>query len=198
MDVTVCCGTFGDPEWIQLARSRALPSARTEAERVIHVHGSTLAEARNLALAEVESEFVIFLDADDELEPGYVEAMDRGTADLRAPSVAYVKDGVRRSPYVPRVAGHQHDCGPDCLEAGNYLVIGSAVRADLLRSVGGFYEERCYEDWSAWLRCHRAGATIETIPEAVYRAHWRADSRNRALTIETKNAVHREIIAAAA
>lgn len=194
--VTVCCGTFGGHEWIDLARQRALPSARLQCARVIHVHARTLAEARNLALAEVETEFVIFLDADDELAPGYVETLLAGSADLRVPSVSYVAGGIPRKPYVPKVAGHDHDCKAACMEAGNYAVIGSLARTGLARAAGGFREEAVYEDWSLWLRMYRAGATIETIPAAVYLAHVRPDSRNRGPSMETKNRVHREIVAA--
>ena len=193
--VTVCCGTFGGDEWIDLARQRALPSARLQCARVIHVHARTLAEARNLALAEVETEFVIFLDADDELAPGYIETLLAGTADIRVPSVSYVAGGIPRKPYVPKVAGHDHQCEAACLEAGNYAVIGSLARTELVRAVGGFGEEAVYEDWACWLRMYRAGATVETIPEAVYIAHFRHDSRNRSPDIETKNRVHWEIVA---
>ncbi len=196
MDVSVIVATFGERVWIDLAEARAIPSALKQAP-TIHCHGATLASARNAGLHRIRSEFAIFLDADDELAPDYVDALSQGGADLRAPSVSYVRGGIAHPPYVPRVAGHKHDCEAACLEDGNYLVIGSAVRTEILRSVGGFREEALYEDWSAWLRCYRAGATVETIPGAIYRAYWRADSRNRAPSIEVKNHVHREIVAAA-
>lgn len=192
MEVTVCVGTYGDKSWIEAAQ-RAIESARQQAP-VIHVHGDTLAQARNQALNQVTSEWVIHLDADDELEPGYVDALTRGTADLRAPAVRYVKDGMARSPRVPCVAGHRHDCTGPCLPSGNWLVVGSAVRADLARSVGGWWEEPIYEDWSLWLRCWKAGATVEAIPDAVYRAHVRPDSRNRAPSMRVKNRTHWQIV----
>lgn len=195
MDVTVVIGTFGSTRWIDLARERAIPSARALDVPVVHVHDVTLAEARNAGLEQVSTEWVCHLDADDELEAGYFERMSTGVADLRAPAVRYV-DAWRRNPpaRVPRVAGHRHDCHPDCLAAGNYLVVGSVVRADLARGVGGWREWPVYEDWCLWLRCYRAGATIETIPGAVYRAHVRDDSRNRAPDRELKEATHRAIV----
>lgn len=84
MDVTIVVSTFGGAEWQELAESRAIPSAIEQAP-VIHAHGDTLAKARNQGLQAVESEWVIFLDADDELTPGYVDSMRQGLADLRAP-----------------------------------------------------------------------------------------------------------------
>lgn len=196
MDVTVAIATFGEKRWETLAKERAIPSAEAQAP-VVHHHGATLAMARNAALEAVQSEFVIHLDADDELESGYVEALGRGEADLRAPAVRYVRGRHdRRMPRMPRVAGHHHACEAACLRDGNWLVIGTAVRAELLRKVGGWREFSWSEDWDAWLRCWLAGASIEAIPEAVYRAHVDPRSRNRAPSPAERNRVHREIEAA--
>lgn len=197
MDVTVIVGTFGDPYWIALAQARAIPSAQALGVRVIHEHADALHRARNRALWQVTTPFVVCLDADDELDPGYVEAMATGTADLRAPAVSYVKfNGHARPPYVPKVAGHTHDCTGECLPAGNFLVVGSMARAQLLRDVGGWEDWVLYEDWALWLRCWTAGATVETIPTAIYIAHFRPDSRNRAPTMAFKNQIHHEIVTA--
>lgn len=192
MEVTVAVATFGDPSWKTLATQRAIPSAQRQAP-VVHAHAETLAEARNKALERVETEWVIFLDADDELERGYVHAMSLGEADLRAPAVSYVKNGRARAPHIPRVPGHRHACSGECLPEGNWIVIGAAVRADLVRSVGGFEEWPVYEDWALWLRCWKAGASSEPVTRATYRAHWRRDSRNRAPDMATKNATHHQI-----
>jgi GT2 family glycosyltransferase len=193
LEVTVVVGTFGDEQYRRWAEDRAIPSV-PEGIPVVHVHGGTLAESRNAGLAQVKTEWVVFLDADDELAPGYMDAMATGSADLRAPSVRYVKGRRTQDPYVPRVAGHDHDCTGECLPEGNWLVIGAAARADLLRSVGGFREWDCYEDWDLWLRCWLAGATVEAIPAAEYIAHVRPDSRNRSNSMRFRNRVHVQII----
>lgn len=199
MDVTVCVATYGDLDWRRLAKQRAIPSAEAECVPVIDHHGETLAQARNECLRRVGTEFVVFLDADDELEPGYIEALSRGTCDMRAPSVRYVRPAIDflRDPWMPQVAGHQHACTADCLDQGNWLVIGTAVRTSILRSVGGFEEWPVYEDWAAFRKCWRAGATVEAIPEAVYQAHVSPSSRNRAPSMRFKNRVHAQIVAAA-
>ena len=89
MDATVIVATHGDPKWITLARERAIPSAEKQGVAVLHYHGESLSEARNFAASQVDTEWLCFLDADDELAPGYFEAMDKATGDLRAPSVCY-------------------------------------------------------------------------------------------------------------
>jgi glycosyltransferase involved in cell wall biosynthesis len=197
VDVTVCVSTFGKARiWAERAE-RAAASATAQGVPVITANADTLADARNAALREVRSEWVVFLDADDELAPGYFEAMEAGNADLRAPAVQYVKpNGRSYAPYVPKVAGHTHDCTAECLPEGNWLVVGSALRTGLALDVGGWHEYEVYEDWDLFLRCWIAGASFEPLPDAVYIAHMRPDSRNRNPDMEFKNRVHREIVAA--
>lgn len=193
MDLTVLVATFGDEKWLELAWKRAIPSAAAQA-KVLHRHGSDLAEARNACLAEVETEWVCYLDADDELEPGYVEAMAAGSADVRGPMARYVQPGgIAPRLWQPRVHRHRHDCTRDCIPKGNWLLIGSAVRAELLREVGGWEPWPMYEDWAIFLRCWKAGASFELIRDAVYRAHVRPDSRNRKPSVAEREQIHYEI-----
>jgi GT2 family glycosyltransferase len=194
MDLTVAVGTFGEQDWIELAQARAIPSAQALGVPVVHHHADTLHDARNGALAQVRTEWVVHLDADDELDPAYLNAMAAGTADVRAPSVAYFRNGRWTVPGMPHVWAHDdHDCVAECLPYGNWLVVGAAVRAELVREVGGWRDYEWSEDWDLWLRCHLAGASFEAVPAAVYRAHVRNGSRNRSLTHEQALEVHRSI-----
>lgn len=192
LDVTVVVATYGDEEWRDLARRRAIPSALQQAP-VVHAHGDTLAKARNAGVRDIDSEHVVFLDADDELAPGYMAAMAEGFADLRAPSVEYIRGSNRQRPIMPRVAAHRHECSAECLPEGNWMVIGTLAPTDLVLDVGGFREFEWSEDWDLWLRCWLAGASIEAIPGATYQAHVRHDSRNRAPTRDFRNQVHWQI-----
>jgi glycosyltransferase involved in cell wall biosynthesis len=197
MDMTVAIATFGSQAWQDLAESRAVPSALEQAP-VIRVHGETLHDARNEALARVTSEWVVFLDGDDELGDGFIAAMATGSADMRAPAVSYIRGGRPRDAYVPRVVGHQHDCGGECVTSGdgNWLVIGTCCRTELVRAAGGFKDWPVYEDFDLWMRMLLAGATVEAIPAAVYKAWVNPSSRNRAPDMATKNATHLAIVAA--
>lgn len=194
MDVTVAVATFGHEQWRRLAHRRAIPSVEALGAKWVHAHADTLHDARNAALALVGTEWVIHLDADDELEADYVEEMATATGDVRVPAVRYVAHAGRHPRAVmPRVAGHKHECVDLCLTAGNWIVIGAAVRADLVREVGGWRDFSWSEDWDVWLRCYLAGAIFEPVPDAVYRAHVRRDSRNRAASQAEKLAAHRAI-----
>jgi len=197
VDVTVAVATFGEERWPQLARERAIPSAEALGVPVVHAHRATLHAARNAVLDDVQTEWVVHLDADDELEAGYVDAMAAGTADVRAPAVRYVYSNGRADwPRMPHVAGHNHDCVAECLPHGNWLVIGAAVRVELARRVGGWRDFPWSEDWDMWVRCYRAGATFEAVPKAIYRAHVRPDSRNRSALRSARLAAHRAIVTA--
>lgn len=197
MDVTVGVATFGGSEWIDLARARAVPSAMAEGVPVVHCHAATLHEARNAVVAATGTEFLIHLDADDELVPGYVEALTAGTADVRVPAVQYVRNGRPGPPGMLHVWGHDHhDCAAACLPFANWIVVGAMVRTQLVRDVGGWRDFEWSEDWDVWLRCHLAGATFEAIPAAIYRAHVRHNSRNRAPDQAARLAAHRAIASA--
>lgn len=214
MDVTICIATHGDTHWADLAGERAIPSAFEEVERTScqliyrHDRAGNLADARNRALAEVDTTWVLHLDADDQLEAGYVAelmaAQQRTGADLLAPAVRYVRNGDRgglrheRRARVPRVAGHVHACTTDCMTAGNWLVVGTLAPTAMLRDVGGWRDWPCYEDWDLFLRCvvwQQARAVA--VPSAVYRAHVRPDSRNRgSVTRDVKELTHQRILTA--
>ncbi len=164
--------THGDASWSTLADERAVPSARALDVAVIQIHGddATLAETRNAGAALAETEWLIFLDADDELEAGYVEALRRSGADLRAPAVRYVLEG---QPVPEPITYHERN-----IDRINPCVIGTAVRRDLFDRVGGFWNERAFEDWSLFRRCWLAGAVLEHVPDAVYRATVNPAGRN--------------------
>lgn len=189
MDVTVIVGTFGDEHWSDLAQQRAIPSVPAGVP-VIHCHADTLADARNMGLRQATSEWVCHLDADDELTPEYFQQMAVGRGDVRAPSVQYVHHNIPRAPGMPQVWAHTHACTQHCLPQGNWIIVGAVARRDLLLEVGGWRDFTWSEDWDLWLRCHLAGAVIEPVPAAVYVAHVRPDSRNRAPAHAEKLAVH--------
>lgn len=194
MDVTVVIGTFGDDRWRRLAEGRALPSVPDNVPVVLS-HAQTLHEARNMGLSKVTSEFVCHLDADDELTPNYFQHMATADGDVRAPAVQYIRHGIEQAPAIPQVWAHNHECNAECLPNGNWIVVGAVARTQLLRDIGGWTPEPIYEDWALWLRCHLAGAAFSRVPDAVYRAHVRADSRNRGAGRHFKNDWHHTIAA---
>lgn len=184
--IGVVVGTFGDQKWADLAQNRALPSAQRQtlsATDVIHVHGSTLHEARNEGAERLNSEHVVFLDADDELDEHYLEAMSR------AIERSMIRSDHKTFLYQPSTLGivdGREDAAPVLipqrpLHTGNFMVIGTAVQRALFRAVGGFQAWPAWEDWALWMRCGAAGAGVITVPDAIYRVHVSTNSRNAAV-----------------
>lgn len=171
MDVTIIVATCGDERWQRLAQDRALPSAIGQGHVSLHHEPrGTVASARNAAARRATSRWLCFLDADDELAPGYTKAMAAASGDLRAPAVQYVRDGVAEPAKIfddRKIITGLSPCA-----------IGTLIRRDVFLSIGGFWEERAWEDYSLFRRAAMLGSTIEHVPQAVYRAHEVRGSRN--------------------
>jgi len=188
MDVSIIVATFGSEEWAELARLRAIPSAYDAgpAELVV-THGATLADARNAGADLTSGEWLLFLDADDELEPGYLDAMSSATGDLRAPAVRYVSAG---DPDPPPISFSDRD-----MARMNPCAIGTLLTRYTFESAGGFWPEPLWEDWSLFRRAWLLGATIEHVPKAIYRANLSPAGRNSSrLSQSDRNRMHRNIL----
>lgn len=165
MDVTVIVGTYGSDEW------RSHGAATAEAHGAVHVHGKTLAEARNYGAQAATSEWLVFLDADDSLSEGYTDAILAADGDLRAPALHLI--------YPDRVV--VPDLAKRDIERTNPCCIGTAIRRDLFLAIGGFPELDGWEDWAVYLRAVRRGARLVHVPDAIYRATVRPGSRNQSV-----------------
>lgn len=187
--VAVLIASHGDARYEELARDRAWPSAveavrRAPGSTVVQAHRTdgTLAGVRNALAAEATGDWLCFLDADDELCPTYLVEMalalglERTTPRvLLAPAVLYCEAGRPRGPAaIPNAGGWP---------GTNECVIGTLVQRRLFMQVGGFRELPSLEDYDLWLRCHRAGAAIVHVPDAVYVAHVNPAGRNADQTV---------------
>lgn len=155
MDVTIVVATYGSNEWINIANNFAMPNAASFNVPIVRVHGgSSLAEARNAGAALVRTEWICFLDADDELSADYFEEMGKATGDLRAPRLLFcdIEQDTVSEPF---------DLTRRNMAVGNPCPIGTLIRKSMFEDVGKFWEEPVYEDWSLFRRAWLLGATIE-------------------------------------
>jgi glycosyltransferase involved in cell wall biosynthesis len=203
MNVSVVIATYGAERWRDLAYARAFPSAQSQTEdiQVFHDPEGTIASVRNEAAATAKGDWLCFLDADDELAPGFIGAMERaseqeqgadGSPLLLTPAVSYTGERQRRRSS-PRI-------WPECaLERGNWLVISTLIPRDLFLEIGGFRDygdppgSIGYEDWGLFARLVQTGARIVKVPEAVLIAHITPQSRNRSATPRERNFWHYEV-----
>ncbi len=188
MTFSIIIASYGTRRWKNLGDNRAYPSAITQgAHEVIRLHepDGTVASVRNRAAVRATGDFLVFLDADDELAPGYIAAMQEmnrllippppGASWLLTPKVRDINRQSRRQ--------GRDDFRRECdLRDSNWLVIGTAVSRTLFHQVDGFDDREdygAYEDWALWLKCTKGGAVPVKVPDAVYVVHWDMNSRHR-------------------
>jgi len=165
---SIVIGTYGDEKyWGKLAQraKRSAEKQTQQADDIILVHSNTLAMARNIGASLVKSEWLIFLDADDELDLNYIEAMTASVQSnkLLQPSTLGVVNGIEDD--YPVIIPRKR------IIKGNYLVIGTAIPKSLFDAVGGFSEYPVMEDWELFIRCFLNGADSIEVPDAIYRVH---------------------------
>lgn len=197
IDCTVIIGTFGDETWKKrgseaLQRVMKTPFTVEPNEGRWH-HGATLAASRNKSAELCDSEWLCFVDADDELDPRFFEAMqphieaieDRDAL-LWPFYVRHFSDGSRSEPMAPP---HPNYCD---LRAMNWMVIGTLVRRDTFMRAGGFGEWRAWEDWALWMRCAHLGASPLKVGRARYIQH--VDDEGRNSTVQAPEKLRRDIL----
>jgi hypothetical protein len=175
--VTVVIPFYGDfPDYLVKRAAASVHeqfiSSTTKLSLWIDHEVKSLQEARNKPGLKVKTEWLIFLDADDELDPYYVEEMLAGEGDIRQPSTLGIVNGVEDD-YSVLIPPKQ----PNFL-AGNHIVIGAMIRTSLFKELGGFRDLPVLEDYDLWLRAWIAGADIQPCPKAIYGVHVNPNGRN--------------------
>jgi glycosyltransferase involved in cell wall biosynthesis len=134
--------------------------------RVITQPNGGLPTARNRGIREARGQFILPLDADDLLEPTYVEKT--AWALVTRPDVGFVYTGVREfglksvelfSPFDPAVFARMNPL--------NYCAL---IRRAVFQQVGGYRETMRlgYEDWDFWIGLVEAGVHGHGIPEPLF------------------------------
>lgn len=124
---------------------------------------------RNRIMEGVFSEFALFLDDDDVLEPNY--------ADIVAPHLDD-HDVVYTWCHRPGwEADLDREFDPEILRGANFIPVTACVRVSMFREAGGFPEGVAYEDWALWLKLLDMGARFKCVPEKAWSYRRHADSR---------------------
>lgn len=124
------------------------------------------ANARNIGISQTSCEFIVPLDADDWIEPTYVERcleeMDDGVGAV-APDLVWPHGGVQ--PTTPPFTAER-------FLGGNLMFCCSMFRRAAWEEVGGYDEdESIYEDWLLWGKMVIAGWKIVGLPEPLFHYH---------------------------
>jgi len=138
------------------------------------------AATRNLMLQDVNTEWVAFLDDDDEFLPNHLRACMR-FARLTGVDVVYPGyETVGEDPV--NCFGVEFD--PALLKRRNYIPVTTLCRTEAVRAAGGFQEhpdengDPC-EDWGLWLAMVEAGYKFGHLPLRTWVWHVNGGARGR-------------------
>jgi glycosyltransferase involved in cell wall biosynthesis len=184
--VAVLIPSFGNAAFWNLQAARAIGSVAAQTRppddlirHHFHTYGATadtLGTLRNTLATLATTEWLCFLDADDELEPGYIAAMLEGEGDVRYPKVRMCVGTPDEKILLPEA--QEIPARRNLLE-GNHIVIGAFIRRDFFLKLGGFDDWPTAEDWTLWIKAWLEGAKIQHVPGAIYRQNWRPGTRNQ-------------------
>lgn len=197
LDVTVVVATHGDSNWEAMG-NEAAKSAEKAGATVVRVHeqDSTLSQVRNKGLERVTTEYVTFLDADDNISEDYFNVTTN--SDVTVTKISY---GGSRPQHVTVYRhnearyGHAGQlCSSECLKTGNFVHIGAIIKTEVAKKAR-FREYAIYEDWAYFLELSLIGATFG-YADTVYKASVRINRshRNRSMAMIDRNLVHAQII----
>lgn len=147
-------------------RTHALASGYAERDRrlsVIRQEGRGVSGARNAGLAAARADWVLFLDADDRLDPSHLTNQLAGQARSPHADVIY---GAWRAARPQGFGGVRRP--PDLTDAfavmavrPPFVIHAALTRRSRLQQCGGFDESlTCAEGWDLWQRIARAGASF--------------------------------------
>lgn len=161
----------------RLARALRSVFAQTRSPDVVTVvtdkehHGA--AHTRNRAIDSITTEWVAWLDDDDELQPDHLKACLAAArvhkADIVYPGCDVVRDG--------RVIPRQEEWGrfgkpfdADLLRQKSYIPVTSLMRTDTLRKTRGFEPApgSQYDDWGLYLQLLDVGAVFYHLPRVTW------------------------------
>lgn len=187
MEVDVIVTTFGEMKWNWLGEEAA--DAANDQAPAHHFHAvecGSLGDARNQAVDHIDPKgWICFLDADDELEPGYIDAMAEANERFRHDEHLLV-------PALRLGDGPVMSLSERNMMEMNPCPIGTLIHRGTFDRAGRFWNERAWEDWSLFRRAFIQGASLAFVPKAVYHARSTASGRNS--TIEDSNVLYQEIL----
>ncbi len=175
-EVSVVVVDDGSNDGTTPAACEALAGPRV---RVIHQENRGLPAARNLGARHADTEYLVFLDADDWINRKFVTRLhgairaqiDAGRGDDVAYGYCYERlvgqyDGYWRVP----------EFDPLLMMVTNLHPVTTLIRRERFEQVGGFDESmrEGYEDWDLWLRFLERGWRGVRVPQALF--VWRRHS----------------------
>ena len=139
-----------------------------------------LSEALNQGLAQIETDLVMVMGADDVALPDCLRLLESLIWDVDVTYPAMLRTDVDLKPFSVWPA---YPFCPHRLEQWNFVPGAFLARTEKLRKIGGWRDLEGFEDWDLHLRNYRAGARFKPVPEAQIAYRQVPGSRNK-LAIE--------------
>ena len=152
---------------------------------VVFQHNMGLGAARNTGIKLAKGEYILPLDSDNRIHPGYIEKGIEILAKDKATAVVYSKAnyfGDKTGISEPGSFNLQR------LMIGNYIDACAVVRKSVIESVGMYDNMKImgYEDWDLWLRIAFAGYKFHYIEEPLFDYRVNAGSMMKNLNADIK------------
>lgn len=127
------------------------------------------AATKNRALSQVATEYVAFLDDDDEFLPEHLDTL-RAYADSTDADVVYSIPRVPGTNFVSTEPQYGKPFDAEVLRQRSFIQTTSLVRTELFKQAGGFQTPpgSDYDDWGAWLALLDLGAKFVHAPEVTF------------------------------
>lgn len=145
--------------------------------QIFHKKNSGLAETRNYGIERAKGEFIVSLDADDVLEPTYLEETVRVIKTNKSKKIGFVTTWVQEFG-VRKNLWKTGDFNIPKLLMENQVHAGSLFRRDMWEKLGGFKKVAIggYEDWEFWLNAVEHGYEWGIVEKPLFRYRIRANS----------------------
>lgn len=152
-----------------VATARALGAALGLARfKVIGLrHQGRPGPVRNVGLAASRGRYLLCLDPDDTLEPGFLSRTVAALDTTPAAALAYT-DYLEAGSHGVRTVSLP-DFSTDLLRTQNTLTLATLMRREVFESSRGFSAETAYEDWDFWIQAAHNGFTGVRVPMPLFR-----------------------------
>lgn len=173
-DLEVVVVDDGSPDDTTVVTRRLQRFHRDACIRLVRKPNGGLSSARNAGIAFSKGELILPLDADDSIQPTYVERLVAALDANPDVSIAY---GAQQN-FGADETFHRHDPYDFRRETiQNVIGVASMFKRAAWEAVGGYCEELdSYEDWDFWIGCGERGHHAIHVPEAVFNYRVRPNS----------------------
>jgi glycosyltransferase involved in cell wall biosynthesis len=197
-DVRVVVVDDGSNDGFTPAACDSSARGREDRIRVIHQENRGLPASRNVGASGATSEFLVFLDADDWIEPSFVSTLARALGEASTGGGAEVSHAYCQERLVEKGQGiwRVPDWDPLLMLITNLHPVTALVRRECFEAVGGFEESMRggYEDWDLWIKFVERGWRGVRVREPLF--VWRRHSHDTMImnVIHNHEALYRGIM----